>query len=119
MTTFEPERTARLSRRRFLGAGAAGGATLALGLADTARAGGVVTAPPARVVPFYGRHQAGIATPAPSQLVFAAYDLLPEATAGDVRLLLRRWSDAAARLSAGDASGSGPVPNPAAAPRDA
>src|SRR5262249_46262440 len=54
-----------------------------------------------------------------SQLIFAAYDLLPQATADDLRRLLRRWSDAAARLSVGEASGSDPVPDPAAAPRDA
>jgi len=120
MRPVQRARDPALSRRRFLGATAAGGAALALG---TTAAPPVQNAPAGqsdrRVVPFYGRHQAGIATPAPAHLLFAAYDLLLNATATDLRELLQRWSAAGARLTAGQASAADPVPAPAAAPHDA
>jgi deferrochelatase/peroxidase EfeB len=51
-------------------------------------------------VPFYGVHQAGIATPAQDYLSFAAFDLSSEAVE-DLRSLLQEWTAAAARLTAG------------------
>ena len=66
----------RLSRRRFLAAAGGG----AVGLA-AAGAGGYVLArdddssPTDDAIPFYGAHQAGIATAAQDRLVFGAFDL--------------------------------------------
>jgi deferrochelatase/peroxidase EfeB len=51
--------------------------------------------------PFWGEHQGGILTSLQSHTYFAAFDL--QATkASDVATLLRTWTDAAARMTAGD-----------------
>jgi len=55
-------------------------------------------------VPFYGEHQAGIATPAQDRLHFAAFDLLTEDRA-ELRELLREWSRAAAEITQGELIG--------------
>jgi len=47
--------------------------------------------PAQRVVPFYGRHQAGIITPQQAQLNFAAFDLRTRSLAR-LRELLIRWT---------------------------
>jgi deferrochelatase/peroxidase EfeB len=58
--------------------------------------------------PFYGLHQAGIATPTQSRLCFAAFDVTSE-DREEVRDLLREWSGAASKMCAdeplGDAGG--------------
>jgi deferrochelatase/peroxidase EfeB len=51
-------------------------------------------------VSFYGAHQAGIATPAPEFLSFAAFDLT-SASPDDLRSLLQEWTSAAASLTQG------------------
>ncbi len=51
-------------------------------------------------MPFYGAHQAGIATPAQDYLSFAAFDLTSEAVEG-LREILEQWTAAAALLTAG------------------
>ena len=51
-------------------------------------------------VPFYGTHQAGIATPAPEFLSFAAFDLT-SGSPDDLRSLLQEWTSAAASLTRG------------------
>jgi deferrochelatase/peroxidase EfeB len=51
-------------------------------------------------IPFYGAHQAGIATPAQDYLSFAAFDLSSEAIE-DLSSLLQEWTAAAASLTAG------------------
>jgi len=56
-------------------------------------------------VPFYGEHQAGIATAAQDRLHFAAFDLLSEDPA-ELRELMRAWTVAAAEASAGDMVGN-------------
>lgn len=56
-------------------------------------------------MPFYGAHQAGIATPAQNYLQFAALDVTADSLAG-LRSLLRIWSDAAAQLTLGHAVGA-------------
>jgi len=56
-------------------------------------------------VPFYGEHQAGIATPAQDRLHFAAFDLLSEDPA-ELRGLMREWTVAAAEASAGEMVGN-------------
>jgi deferrochelatase/peroxidase EfeB len=50
--------------------------------------------------PFYGARQAGIATPAPEFLSFAAFDLT-SGSADDLRDLLQEWTSAAASLTQG------------------
>jgi deferrochelatase/peroxidase EfeB len=53
------------------------------------------------VVPFYGTHQAGIATRAQEYLFFASFDLTSEALS-DLRQMLHQWTVAAAALSTGE-----------------
>jgi deferrochelatase/peroxidase EfeB len=55
----------------------------------TAQSFGAETAEGA--VPFYGDHQAGIATPAQDHLSFAAFDIASEAV-DDLSGLLREWT---------------------------
>jgi deferrochelatase/peroxidase EfeB len=93
------------TRRRLLasaGAGglaaAAGGGGFALGR-ETASDGGPETAE--QVVPFHGEHQAGIATAAQDRLHFAAFDVEDGLRSADLRDLLREWSRAAERMTAG------------------
>jgi deferrochelatase/peroxidase EfeB len=52
-------------------------------------------------VPFYGDHQAGVATPTQEWLCFAVFDLTSVA-ADDLRGVLEQWTTAAARLTAGE-----------------
>ena len=106
------ERCPFASRRGFLGG--AGGALAALA-ATTGRAARATVADPAAkgiteesrsparavIEPFHGANQAGILTPQQNHTYFAAFDLATEARA-DVEALLRRWTEAAARLTAGD-----------------
>jgi deferrochelatase/peroxidase EfeB len=98
------------SRRRLLaGAGAAGAGAVAGGLAGYfAGPGGAGVTSPAgaggdsdQAVPFYGPHQAGIATPAQDRLAFGTLNAVAGATRGDVRDLLRAWTTGAARMTAG------------------
>jgi deferrochelatase/peroxidase EfeB len=113
----------RGSRRGLL---TLGGATLAGAAAAGTLAGcesGSSGASPAapQMVAFRGAHQAGIATPAPARLAFAAYDLTVGGSVGqnraDLIALLRNWTAAAAAMTEGQ-----PVPgdndNPAAPPAD-
>jgi deferrochelatase/peroxidase EfeB len=85
------------SRRLFLGsAGALAGAGVARAQVAPSRP----EAAPAGAEPFYGAHQAGITTPMQDSLYFASFDLAA-AKREDVVALLRIWTDAAARLTAG------------------
>src|SRR6202022_2078227 len=52
-------------------------------------------------VPFHGRHQAGITTPLQSYGHLAAFDLLPGAGRAAAAGLLRRWSQTAEAMTAG------------------
>jgi len=111
-----------LTRRNFLTltgeALVAGGAVLGMGSAADA-----LTAKPAPAAqnskmaaePFWGQHQGGILTPQQRHTYFAAFDL-PDAKREDVIGLLQEWTNAAARMTAGqtakpfaqDASQPGP-----------
>jgi deferrochelatase/peroxidase EfeB len=107
-----------LTRRRLLGAAAgatAGGAFGAGYLARGSGGGSDDDAAPA-VVAFHGEHQAGIATPAQDRLVFAAFDLDADSSPGELRDLLREWTDAAARMTVG--APAGPHNNSQPAPPD-
>jgi deferrochelatase/peroxidase EfeB len=98
-------RPKRVPRRSVLAAaaGAVAGAAVAVpvewGVQRRERGAGVAAAETA-TVPFFGVHQAGIATPAAAQLRMIALDLgTSDRTA--VRALLGAWTAAAARLTAG------------------
>ncbi|MFC9648246.1 iron uptake transporter deferrochelatase/peroxidase subunit [Streptomyces sp. NPDC056937] len=99
------------SRRALLGWGGAG---LALGAAAAGGAMAAVrdddTAAPAAesgaAVPFHGRHQAGIATDVQDRLHFAAFDVTTEDRA-ELAQLLKDWTHAAERMTAGHAVGEG------------
>ncbi|MFE3825462.1 iron uptake transporter deferrochelatase/peroxidase subunit [Streptomyces sp. NPDC059092] len=110
------------SRRALLGWGGAG---LALG---AAAAGGAVAAvrdgaaaEPAAgtgaAVAFRGAHQAGIATPVQDRLHFAAFDVTTDDRAELVQLL-KDWTRAAERMTAGHAVGEGAYGGLAEAPPD-
>lgn len=90
-----------LTRRAALGGAALAGVSAGLDRLLWARTGkaGAQTASTA-AVPFHGTHQAGIATPPQAHLHFAAFDLTT-GSRRELRELLRRWSDAAAALTAG------------------
>jgi deferrochelatase/peroxidase EfeB len=110
-----------LSRRRFLATGAAGAAGLAAVGGAAVAAGSIggddgsgeaLGAEARGTVPFHGEHQAGIATEQQDRLLFASYGVTAEDRDGLVELL-RDWTAAAARLTAGHDVG------PAAPVRDA
>ncbi len=87
----------RVSRRGLLaGAGAMGAGALLAACGDDAPADA-----PAAVVPFFGEHQAGIATPAQDRLHFVAFDLLDGTSRADLVDLLKVWTSAAAAMAAG------------------
>jgi deferrochelatase/peroxidase EfeB len=101
------EQGSGITRRHLLiGAGAAG-AGIGLGAGgylvgrdDGAAEEGSGTG----TVDFHGEHQAGIATAAQDRLHFAAFDLTTSER-GALRELLRDWTEAAARMSAGEPAG--------------
>ncbi|HUB95023.1 MAG TPA: iron uptake transporter deferrochelatase/peroxidase subunit [Stellaceae bacterium] len=94
----ESDNPAQPSRRRFLGAT---GSLVALG--STSYGSAAPTGTPKhndQVEPFWGPHQAGIVTPAQRSTYFAAFDLAATKRA-DVIAMLKAWTNAAARLTAG------------------
>jgi deferrochelatase/peroxidase EfeB len=108
-----------VSRRRMLGVSGAG---LLVGAAAGAGLDRVATAeerterlPPA--IPFYGTHQAGIATPVQDRLHFAAFDMVTKDRA-DLVQMLKDWTAAAAAMTAGRPVGEGAVGGLAVAPPD-
>jgi deferrochelatase/peroxidase EfeB len=87
----------RVSRRGLFGlAAGAGAAGLAVGAAS-----GSSEEAHADTVPFHGTRQAGIVTPAQDRLHMAAFDVGDGVTRDELRDLLRDWSQAAARMTAG------------------
>jgi deferrochelatase/peroxidase EfeB len=115
------------SRRRLLGlvgagtagalaAGAAGGVIGHATAGDTAAAASGPAADDA--VPFHGRHQAGIITPAQDRLHFVAFDVTTGSREELVRVL-KAWTAAARRMTAGrDAGPVGAVDGDRYAPPD-
>lgn len=109
------------SRRSLIGWGGAGlalGAAAAGGAAAVARTGddtGAVTA--GGPVAFHGTHQAGIATPVQDRLHFASFDVETEDRDEFVRML-KDWTTAARRMTAGKAVGDGAYGGLAEAPPD-
>jgi deferrochelatase/peroxidase EfeB len=95
----------RFSRRKLLIGAGAGGAALALGglgIERLANDGDATVA--SEAIPFYGDHQAGIVTPAQDKLNFAAFDLITDSPS-ELRDLFRTWTEAAARMTAGEPAG--------------
>ena len=114
-----------LSRRRLLGMVGAGTA----GVLAAGAAGGVIghavaldpaTSRPAAddAVPFTGRHQAGIVTPAQDRLHFVAFDVTTDSR-DELVAMLKTWTEAARRMAAGrDAGPIGAVDGNQYAPPD-
>lgn len=100
MTAAPDPRRREPSRRAFLGGAVGGGALLAGGAAGFTIGQAVAEPdsaphPSAGLVDFYGEHQAGIATPSPDRVAFAAFDV----TTLDVdrlKAMLGLWAAAAA-----------------------
>ncbi|MGW0900003.1 iron uptake transporter deferrochelatase/peroxidase subunit [Streptomyces goshikiensis] len=115
-TTGAPSRRAVLGwggAGLALGAAAAGGTVAALTSGtDTVPAGMTGAA-----VPFHGEHQAGIASAVQDRLHFAAFDVTTKDRAALVRLL-KDWTRAAERMTAGLPVGEGAVGGLPEAPPD-
>ncbi|WP_330457544.1 iron uptake transporter deferrochelatase/peroxidase subunit [Streptomyces sp. NBC_00820] len=111
------------SRRALIGWGGAGlalGAAAAGGAVAAARAGDDVQPAGAEVgaaVEFHGGHQAGIATPVQDRLHFAAFDVKTDDRDEFVQML-KDWTAAARRMTAGKPVGEGAYGGLAEAPPD-
>ncbi|MFD5798230.1 iron uptake transporter deferrochelatase/peroxidase subunit [Streptomyces diastatochromogenes] len=111
------------SRRALIGWGGAGlalGAAAAGGAVAAAKAGNDVDPTAAEVgaaVQFHGAHQAGIATPVQDRLHFATFDVKTENRDEFVQML-KDWTEAARRMTAGKAVGEGAYGGLAEAPPD-
>jgi deferrochelatase/peroxidase EfeB len=90
------------SRRGFLtmAGGLAAAVGAGVGLREAALS--LEAAPAGAIEPFFGTHQAGIVTPAQNHTYFAVFDLMTDKR-DEVAHLLKRWTDAAARLAQGQA----------------
>ena len=97
-----------------LGAVAAGGAVAATRAGDDAAPAG---ADAGAAIPFHGKRQAGIATPVQDRLHFAAFDVRTEDRDAFVRML-KEWTEAARRMTAGHTVGDGAYGGLAEAPPD-
>lgn len=98
-----PDQARAVSRRAMLGmtgAGLALGLGAGLGGAALTRTRSAGGAESAQVYPFTGVHQAGIDTPAQDRLHMAAFDVVATSR-DDLVDLLRRWTYAASRMTAG------------------
>ena len=109
------------SRRGFLLGGTGLAAAVAAGRGAPAATASEMPAPASSgTEPFYGPHQGGIVTPVQSHTYFAAFDLVADKRE-EVVALLKAWTGAAVRLTAGEtaqplAGGLKPVERQAAAP---
>jgi deferrochelatase/peroxidase EfeB len=92
-----------LSRRRAMALAGAGVAGIAGAVAGHGSGAGDGLA--AGAVPFYGRNQGGIVTPAQDRLHFVAFDVLTKDRDTLVRML-KDWTAAAARMTAGKDAGA-------------
>ncbi|MER5668242.1 iron uptake transporter deferrochelatase/peroxidase subunit [Streptomyces mirabilis] len=111
------------SRRSLIGWGSAGlalGAAAAGGAVAMTRTGNDVDpagAETGAAVAFHGAHQAGIATPVQDRLHFASFDVKTDDRAEFVQML-KDWTAAARRMTAGHAVGEGAYGGLAEAPPD-
>ncbi len=114
----DPDRM-KVSRRRFLGAAAAGAAGAALVSGGINPVGGISVVgwpsrPGSSVEPFYGFHQAGIAEARQLHTQFATFDVVTDERA-ELAALLQRWTAVAADLTAGRGAGTRNLPGGAPA----
>ncbi|MCR8634246.1 iron uptake transporter deferrochelatase/peroxidase subunit [Paenibacillus radicis (ex Xue et al. 2023)] len=115
MTTNDPEDASskKISRRDALKLAGVGGVGLLLGAggmnswlqgpagsSKTSTAAASATASADGIIPFYGKHQAGILTPMQDFICMAAFNLTAT-TLEDVRKLFQIWTSASARLAEG------------------
>ena len=100
-TSHRPARG--FSRRSLLGAAGVGAAVAGAAGAGVlaGRASAASTAGLDDPVPFRGRRQAGIITPAQDRMHFCAFDLTTDSKA-DVVAMLREWTAIAERMTAGE-----------------
>ncbi|MER5826459.1 iron uptake transporter deferrochelatase/peroxidase subunit, partial [Streptomyces mirabilis] len=96
------------------GAAAAGGAVARSGTGTVVDPAGAETG---AAVAFHGAHQAGIATPVQDRLHFASFDVKTDDRAEFVQML-KDWTAAARRMTAGHAVGEGAYGGLAEAPPD-
>jgi deferrochelatase/peroxidase EfeB len=99
-----------------LGAVAAGGTAAALRTGSDAQPAGA-DATAGSAIAFHGSHQAGIASAVQDRLHFAAFDVTTD-DRDELIALLKEWTKAAARMTAGDAVGDGAVGGLPEAPPD-
>jgi deferrochelatase/peroxidase EfeB len=90
--------TRSVSRRAFLGTAGAG--ALAVSAASLAAVDAGAVAATHAAVPFHGRHQAGIVTPAQDRLLFASFDVITD-DRDDLVGMLQQWTRASRRMTAG------------------
>ncbi|MDT6986411.1 iron uptake transporter deferrochelatase/peroxidase subunit [Streptomyces lusitanus] len=107
-----PASGAGISRRRLLGTAGATGLVLgaaggAVGYAAAPSGATPLTSVGATKVPFHVKHQPGITDPLQSRGHLLAFDLAPGAGRKEAAALLRRWSDTARRLMAGEFDAQG------------
>ncbi len=97
------------SRRRFIAMAGGLAAALSAGTSQLgAKAAATAQGPEAAVgkpntngnIPLRGPYQAGIATPQQKHILFASFDLVTD-KASEVARILGEWTDAAARMTAG------------------
>ena len=101
------------SRRGFLrgaaltgaGVAAAGAAGFGVARATEPSAAAGSQSGSSQIAPFYGPHQAGIATDAQDRLAFAAFDIAKGVNVLAVQELLGQWAAAAARMTQGELIG--------------
>lgn len=98
-----------ISRRRLLGTAGATGLVLgaaggAVGYASAPAGATPLTSVGEGQVPFHVKHQPGITQPLQARGHLIAFDLAPGAGRKEAAALLRRWSDTARRLMAGEPS---------------
>ncbi|MEQ8145809.1 iron uptake transporter deferrochelatase/peroxidase subunit [Streptomyces sp. OP7] len=103
---------AGISRRRLLGTAGATGLVLgaaggAVGYAAAPSGATPLTSVGATRVPFHVKHQPGITDPLQAHGHLVTFDLAPGAGRKEAAALLRRWSDSARRLMAGEPSAQG------------
>ncbi|WLV25583.1 iron uptake transporter deferrochelatase/peroxidase subunit [Aciduricibacillus chroicocephali] len=105
---IEPEKT--YSRRTILKSAGIGSLGVIIGASGL---GGVISARESasnsakankNTIPFYGKHQAGIATTKPALLYFASFDVKTESRAELIEML-KDWTKAAAAMASGEMIG--------------